>query len=153
MILRVVTKQADGCSETTFAAHFTHIKLGARESSMTLGRKPVFINRWSHKTVCTIHAGPCAAKVRPCDTVGSVSGQARCSRLDNFDKAKGRKLAFSRAISSFPRPLRAELWHDYLIQTGVLPQEPIDRAFRPTTNAKEAGKADRASQAQAPPKS
>lgn len=61
---------------------------------------------------CNIHAGPCTTKKGPCITP-SVMGVARCSERDRFCKATGRKIAFTRAISSQPRDVRAKLWAAY----------------------------------------
>lgn len=71
------------------------------------------------RTICTVHYGPCAAKTRPCNTPGQNTGQALCSVRDNFCKATGRKIAFGRAIATFPRPVRTLLWREYLRQSGI----------------------------------
>lgn len=68
----------------------------------------------SHRTSCTVHLGLCTEKKRPCNTKDSITAFALTSRKDNFDKAKGRKLALSRALTIYARELRAELWAEYL---------------------------------------
>ncbi len=84
----------------TYIAHFTHVRTADR--------------LWEVTTLCTIHVAPCATSKRPCETLTAVTGIARCSRKDNFEKAKGRKLAFTRAISHLPRDTRRQLWVAYL---------------------------------------
>lgn len=46
---------------------------------------------------------------------GNYLGTAYCSVLDQFNKAKGRKLAFTRAlrVAPFDKVERAILWNDY----------------------------------------
>jgi len=103
----------------TFIAHFTHIP--KKHISKLLGKTNEDASRWSHITICSIHAAPCATKERPCKTSSAVQAAALCSVLDNFCKYKGRKVSFGRAISAWPRALRTQLWNEFLVQNGVLP--------------------------------
>ena len=41
-----------------------------------------------------------------------VSGYAKCSPRDQFTRAKGRKIAFTRAIQGFSKSERAQLWQE-----------------------------------------
>ena len=63
---------------------------------------------------CTIHKGPCLNQTRPCDTPGAITCWTTCSRLDNFVRYTGRKIAFGRAINTLPRATRTALWAAYL---------------------------------------
>lgn len=47
-------------------------------------------------------------------------GWAKCNKRYDFpNKVIGRKIAFSRAISSLPKDARKELWQDYLSKFKV----------------------------------
>lgn len=47
-------------------------------------------------------------------------GSAKCNTKYDFpNKAVGRKIAFSRAISSLPKDQRQELWSEYLTKFKV----------------------------------
>jgi len=41
------------------------------------------------------------------------SGMANCSRLDQFCRATGRKLALTRAVAELPKHVRAAIWEGY----------------------------------------
>lgn len=108
MILRIrQTKRFLGfesVAERSYSVHFHHVATDGD-----------FI---SHKTICSIHPTPCAKKERPCGTPGTLTGEAFCSVRDPFNKARGRKIAFGRAIESLPKPTRALLWNAYLNRKG-----------------------------------
>lgn len=65
-------------------------------------------------TSCAIHLGDCVGKGRPCGTPGTEVGHAECSVQDTFNRAKGRRVAFSRAIRAFPKHVRQQLWRQWL---------------------------------------
>jgi hypothetical protein len=44
---------------------------------------------------------------------GGWLGQSVCSKVDQFVKAEGRKLAFTRAIQPFDRETRTLFWNKY----------------------------------------
>jgi hypothetical protein len=86
---------------------------------LQLGPEGVFIAHFSHsvkrrESLCGIHGGFCvkAGKDQPC-TVPALHGRARASRADQFSRAVGRKLAFTRAIEPLPKDLRTMLWDAY----------------------------------------
>jgi hypothetical protein len=62
-------------------------------------------------TSCGVHLGPCiyVEGQRGCQA-SMRYGMAFCSSLDNFNRAVGRKLAFTRAIETFSRPERTAFW-------------------------------------------
>ena len=45
-------------------------------------------------------------------------GEAHCNPSDQFNKAKGRKLALARAIESLPRAERKQIWAAYFAAVG-----------------------------------
>ena len=47
-----------------------------------------------------------------------AEGRAFCNPSDQFNKAKGRKLALARAIESLPRAERGQIWAAYFAATG-----------------------------------
>ena len=47
-----------------------------------------------------------------------VTATAYCNPSDQFNKAKGRKLALARAIESLPRAERGQIWAAYFAATG-----------------------------------
>lgn len=56
-------------------------------------------------------------------------GQADCSRLDNFCKAKGRKLALTRALDKLVTLTKAErtkVWEQYLNRPRTAPKPPAE---------------------------
>lgn len=66
------------------------------------------------QTICKIHAGRCQIKGCPEGIPIIGMGVAHCSEQDDFDKAKGRKLSFGRAIQqSFSRVERDQFWTEY----------------------------------------
>ena len=46
------------------------------------------------------------------------SGLANCSRLDQFCRATGRKLALTRAVAELPKHVRKAIWEGYWRATG-----------------------------------
>jgi hypothetical protein len=80
---------------------------------------------------CYVHEGKCTQ--HPCNGP-AMHGTTRCSHLDQFVKAKGRKIAFTRAISSLPATTRALLWREYLKQSPPPPARPT---ARPTERGQE----------------
>jgi hypothetical protein len=77
------------------------------------------------ETKCIFHAGECVGRecidkyveLEEGDSYVSI-GQAKCNTMDQFSKAKGRILAFTRALSTHPATafnpeLRGELWASY----------------------------------------
>lgn len=101
----------------TYAVHFLHSSKPASElgpyGSITDKGLPIRF------TACTVHAGKCAKADRPCDTPGAVIAYAWCAPVDQFNRHKGRKLAFARAIEGFSKELRRELWQDFFRATGT----------------------------------
>ena len=89
-------------STDTYAVHFRHVDLSIAATRVT------------HITECAIHAGKCFSGNRPCMTLGETYGCAQCCHLDNFNRAKGRKIAFGRALSPLPKDVRTSLWRAYL---------------------------------------
>jgi hypothetical protein len=73
---------------------------------------------------CTIHLGDCAKPQRPCETKGAHTGIAKCSPKDNFNRYTGRKIAFTRAVQSYPRTVRMALWDAYLTRCPPPPTRP-----------------------------
>lgn len=49
----------------------------------------------------------------PNDDLISI-GHAMCVPHDNFSRRIGRKMALTRALENFDRPLRRAVWRDYL---------------------------------------
>ena len=74
---------------------------------------------------CTIHLGDCTKPTRPCETKGAHTGIAKCSPRDNFNRYIGRKIAFTRAVQSYPRTVRMALWDAYLTKCPPPPTRPI----------------------------
>jgi hypothetical protein len=109
-----------------FRAHFRHVRLHDRKIIAKMsGRFDSSGDRWWMQTECTLHRGPCPTNKRPCDAKEASTGVAKCSRLDNFDRRKGLKLAFERALNSmYPSgsigttteinsAIRGELWASF----------------------------------------
>lgn len=67
-----------------------------------------------HLCECTVHAGPCKEKARPCGTESSY-GRALCSKQDVYVRAKGRALALTRALEAgtIARATRRLIWDRY----------------------------------------
>lgn len=61
-------------------------------------------------TLCTI---------RNAGSDATLIGLARCARTDEFSLERGRKLAFTRAISVLDRATRKTLWQEILPKLGV----------------------------------
>lgn len=59
-----------------------------------------------------------------------LSGRARCSKKDNFNKEAGRKLALERAIAILPRADRALIWSAYFGRTNPLISRQMVEAFK-----------------------
>lgn len=55
---------------------------------------------------------------RPLDFDTDLWGLAECHPSDNFNKARGRKLALKRAIASLPREERGQIWKAYFAAIG-----------------------------------
>lgn len=53
----------------------------------------------------------------PNDDIVSI-GHAMCVPEDNFSRRVGRKLALTRALENFDRPMRRAVWNSYL-STGA----------------------------------
>lgn len=72
--------------------------------------------------VCAIHLGKCVREgdKKICLVKPIGVGVSTCSKKDQFVKKTGRKIAFTRAIMTFPRELRAQLWADYLKQEKIV---------------------------------
>ena len=68
------------------------------------------------RTEVLVHAGPCHEK--PCQRDG-LRGMAFLHPNDQYDKAKGRKIALKRAIAILPRANRALIWEAYGRFTGA----------------------------------
>ena len=48
------------------------------------------------------------------DDISEIVASASCSKKDNFDRAKGRKIAFTRAVNRIPdKNIRTLLWVKY----------------------------------------
>lgn len=67
-----------------------------------------------HSCECTVHAGPCKLRERPCGTE-SAYGRALCAKADVYMRATGRALALTRALhqGAIPRPVRRLIWARY----------------------------------------
>lgn len=76
----------------TYNIYFTHRKIEGKH--------------WSHVTACHIEK---AAE----GYWQEFGANAACGLKDNFNRAVGRKLAFTRAIQDFPAADRAVLWAEY----------------------------------------
>jgi hypothetical protein len=90
-----------------YRAHFMHEHVFPAHNPSHLRYKVV--------THCTLHEGECPLSVRPCITINSVEGLAKCSNLDQFERHLGLKLSFERALKALnaSRDLRQELWTAY----------------------------------------
>lgn len=65
----------------------------------------------------TLNDGPCVAGCTgDQDTVLSGAGLAFCASSDQFNRAKGRKVALARAIRQFPKETRKRIWNGYFEQ-------------------------------------
>jgi hypothetical protein len=80
----------------------------------------VYIAHFSHsviarKTDCGVHEGRCPRTngKESCKAEVVWRGRARASLLDQFTRATGRKIAFTRAIAHLPKELRSKLWNAY----------------------------------------
>jgi hypothetical protein len=113
----VILTDANG---TVYRAHFRHTRepqvVPTRMSGLRYHRGE--FHRWYVVTECTLHVGQCKDKDRPCKTPDSSHGEAKCSRLDQFDRRKGLKIAFERAlIHMYPweenRAIRSQLWASF----------------------------------------
>lgn len=98
----MILKLADG---RTLGVHFQH-------HTITHGKKT------RRATTCTIHWGECTDKSKPCNAHPKLSATAECSTKDNFEKATGRKLSFTRAIRLLNRDTRREIWPLFLAFAG-----------------------------------
>jgi hypothetical protein len=88
-------------NDNVFHVHFTHVKLDERYYNRRMERR-MSPNRWWMETRCILHAGECAPhhKDSACNTAGGHTGVSRCSRLDNFNRRKGLKVSFERALNA-----------------------------------------------------
>jgi hypothetical protein len=77
----------------TFVAHVTH-------------------NRELGFTYVGMHADNGTKCKKPCALV-THSGEADCAPEDQYCKRVGRKVAFARAIATFTKAIRAQLWAAY----------------------------------------
>ena len=113
--MRLLLQHGDNADQQAlYMAHFTHVPTSAARL-LTLASLNSRLYKW--ETFCTVHKGACAKQARPCNTPDAHVGTARCSMLDPFLRPLGRKLAFGRAISVYPKPIRAGLWAEYLRQS------------------------------------
>lgn len=76
---------------------------------------------------CDIHYGPCLRPNGICLTPETKTGSSVCSPLDQWDTYVGRRLAFTRAIRTYPRPLRKALWDAF---NSISPWRPPLRMKR-----------------------
>ncbi len=76
--------------------------------------------RTPRRTTVKLHDGPCIDA--PCVVPAQWITTARCHPVDQFVKAKGRKVALTRAMAAMglPKAARTALWRSYLRQTRVL---------------------------------
>lgn len=74
-------------------------------------------------TSCRIHAGRCnAEKDKPCDVDTLSYAITRCSIRDQFEKAVGRKIVFTRALRKIffdDREQRRAMWQSYFSQVKI----------------------------------
>jgi hypothetical protein len=107
-----------------YVAHFSH-KEGCSKhpipeelNGMRIYKDKHKQSKHCHSSYCYLHEGHCVRnKQQQCVTDAPTSGGwAHCIPSDQFVKAKGRKIAFTRAVKAFPINLRAELWIAYLSQ-------------------------------------
>ena len=79
---------------------------------MMVGNKEVYFQYsylWSSPETREGQLVTCIIKCGP----AGYSGIAKCGKSDNFNKAIGRKIAFTRALKNIPRAERKELWEAY----------------------------------------
>jgi len=50
--------------------------------------------------------------------IAELIGSTRCSRRDQFEKSKGRKIALTAALSSLSKDMRSDLWAAYWKKIG-----------------------------------
>lgn len=76
---------------------------------------------WDVVTTCLVHSGPCidgpADHGQETHCVNGLSGVARCSRKDGFNRRVGHRLALTRAISQLPVETRKLIWQAYWLRT------------------------------------
>jgi len=105
-----------------WVAHFSHSRQSESYSKIRA------------TTSCWMHEGACQRNEKgQCLISKRWSGQAQCSVSDQFVKATGRKLAFSRAVSTLPIQTRIRLWDSFLNQdsaTKYIAQERLREALR-----------------------
>lgn len=70
--------------------------------------KPIYIRRFTRVSISTAIIG----------VILKLEGEAYCHPTDQFNKAKGRKLALARAIKDFHRTKREQIWKAYFAATG-----------------------------------
>lgn len=110
----MILKDASG---NIYVAHFAHqhqqpVKGQYKMSSYATPTPQI------GRTKCKLHLNTCTkAEDGPCTSDG-FSGLANCSVRDQFEKAKGRKVALARAMKSLEKSLRRQLWKSYFEQTS-----------------------------------
>lgn len=103
-----------------YSVHFTHAPIEVYSKHPNANGS--YDQLADRGTICTIHPGRCISQTRPCGTPNIEVGISTCSFKDAFSRYKGRKYAFTRAISKYPRALRAILWADFN-QKNPFPKE------------------------------
>jgi hypothetical protein len=63
-------------------------------------------------------------------TTTLLSGRAKCSKKDNFNKEAGRKLSLARAIAVLPRDDRGVIWSTYFSRSNVVASRQMIEAFK-----------------------
>jgi hypothetical protein len=130
--MRLTIDSGEPATTGAYAVHFHYVSAIDQEIAnaapdlhmdklLTLPGIHMFITR---ETYCTVHHGPCKLNTRPCETSNSHTGIAKCNPKDMFVRWKGRKLAFTRAISCYSPKLRTLLWAAYLAKCPPPPTKP-----------------------------
>src|SRR5882757_10775513 len=83
-----------------YRVHFKHQRVAERYDDKHLSSYHVNPHRWYAITTCTLHAQECPTSSRPCLAQNGVTKVSKCSTLDQFDRHKGLKLSFQRAVEA-----------------------------------------------------
>lgn len=95
--------------EETWHLHIHHEFLGD-DSLLPRKRR----RSWDVVTKALVHSGICVMAAGPQKyCVNGLSGEARCSKKDNFVRAVGAKEALRLALYKLPREVREAIWQAY----------------------------------------
>lgn len=113
-------------AEHFWMAHFHTSEVDVHDDGSKSWHNPDGKPRVCKVTHCTVHSGPCERLKPPspplCLVKGQMTGTAICGMFnpEQFVRATGRKIAFTRAVKSLPRNVRAALWTAYNTKIGIL---------------------------------